>query len=111
MLWLLATAGCAQGIASAQSPAPRCETIAYGGYTGDARCAALAMRPILGADRVCATDDDCVVLLNSAACEGRSVASAHAARYTALPHSCVPPTAGPCNPAIAYCSHGCCATR
>lgn len=110
VLLLLGLGGCAQGVASAQTPSA-CPTIQYGGYTGDARCAALAARPILGADRVCHTDDDCVVLTNSAACEGRAVASAHASRYTSLPHSCVPPMAGPCNPSVAFCSHGCCTTR
>lgn len=103
--------GCAQdAVAHAQAGPTSCPSITYGGYTGDARCAALAARPIRGIDRACTADADCVVLTNSAACEGRAVASAHASRYTALEPSCVPPMAGPCNPVRALCTSGCCAT-
>ncbi len=49
LLLVLLLGGCAQGVASAQAGAT-CGTVAWGGWTGSPRCAALAARPILGRD-------------------------------------------------------------
>lgn len=107
MLAALLLVGCAQ--ASAQTLA--CGAVAWGGWSGNARCAALAMRPILAADRSCATDDDCAIVHPHASCENVSVRADRVARYRAMETSCTNPSAGPCNPAIAVCAAGCCAAR
>lgn len=105
----LASAGCEQRLAHAQ--ATTCGDVTFGGWSDNARCAALAQRVILGADRACVTDADCVLVHPGASCRHATVSASRVGAYRDLPASCVNPAAGPCSPAAPYCSSGCCLAR
>lgn len=104
---LLSSAGCAP-VSSVSAQPAACGDVAWGGYGGDPRCAALARRVIHGADRACAADADCSLVHPGASCREQAVATAHLEAYRSQEASCTHPAAGPCSPARVMCSSGCC---
>jgi hypothetical protein len=111
LLGLVLMLGCSSKPAPASKPTPIerpavCTDLRLGGYTGTPECKATAETPILGADRACRTNADCIRL--GSHCAAFAIRGDRTDAYTAFP--CTDREAGQCPPpCAAVCREGCCA--
>jgi len=94
----------------ADSPeAQACQTVLWGGWNGTPECAGIAAVVISPRDRICQSDEDCVIV-GTNGCAAHSVNKPAAANAGRHPPPCTHPLAGMCRPTpwVGKCQQGCC---
>jgi hypothetical protein len=114
LLGLLLILGCSSSPAPAKhvdepaqppTAARACPDLRLGGYDGSPECKATADTPILGADRACRTNADCMRV--GPHCAPFAIRRERSDAYTSFP--CTDPRSGQCPPpCAAVCHEGCC---